>query len=172
VTVSEPCETKDECVKDLQAIKQYHDAEIEDLTIDTHQALREEGGSSEPSATNLILYNPAQDFEKGIARKGAILTFTGFLLCGTHGIAGVPIMIMDNDRSFRGADDLLSSGITDMHGTFSIDWIARDVDWLDTMDNVFDTVEVYARFEGTPRYQPAISKQYTFFVRDPEAVMF
>jgi hypothetical protein len=40
------------------------------------------------------------------------------------------------------------------------------VDWFDTLDNVYDTLEVYAKFPGTSDFPAAVSKQYTVFIRE------
>jgi hypothetical protein len=40
------------------------------------------------------------------------------------------------------------------------------VDWFDTLDNIYDTVEVYAKFAGTGDFPAAVSKQYTVFIRE------
>jgi hypothetical protein len=79
---------------------------------------------------------------------GTDLVFTGQLLSGLQGVGGVLIQICDSDRSFL-CDDVLATGVTDASGAFRITWTADEVDWFDTLDNIYDTVEVYAKFPGT-----------------------
>jgi hypothetical protein len=80
-------------------------------------------------------------------------------------VGGVPIQICDSDRSFL-RDDVLSTGVTDASGAFRITWTADEVDWFDTLDNIYDTVEVYAKFPGTSAHPSAVSKQFTVFIRE------
>jgi uncharacterized protein YegP (UPF0339 family) len=156
ITISEPCETKKECLDDVAAIKEFHMAPIEDLVKpDTTGA----------SSTSLILDDPVKQLAKDYVIKGDGLVFTGQLTCGTAGVGGVPIQICDSDRSYL-RDDVLATGVTDASGAFRITWTAKDVDWFDTLDNVYDTLEAYAKFPGTSEYPAAVSKQFTVFIRE------
>ncbi|MHA1542378.1 MAG: hypothetical protein ACTSQH_05335 [Candidatus Hodarchaeales archaeon] len=51
-------------------------------------------------------------------------------------------------------DDLIALGMTENDGTFSIDWVARQ------MDNLDDSVEIYAKFAGTKNYKSSKSDVY------------
>jgi uncharacterized protein YegP (UPF0339 family) len=167
ITISEPCETKTECLDDVEAIKRYHTAAVEDLVkppAPTPQPSQPVVQSATP-ATSLILHDPVTQLAQDYVIKGNDLVFTGQLLHEDQGISGVPIEICDSDRSFL-RDDVLVTGVTDASGTFQITWTATDVDWLDTLDNIYDTVEVYAKFPGTREYPAAVSKQYTVFIRE------
>jgi uncharacterized protein YegP (UPF0339 family) len=168
VTISEPCETKAECIADVTAIKSFHTAEIEDLVKPPAATPSQpQGPAAQPttSSTSLILQDPVTQLAQDYVIKGNDLVFTGQLLRGDQGIGGVPIEICDSDRSFL-RDDVLVTGVTDASGAFQITWTATDVDWFDTLDNIYDTVEVYAKFPGTREYPAAVSKQYTVFIRE------
>ena len=168
VTISEPCETKAECLADVEAIKQYHNAAIEDLVNPPVAALphpRETPATFATPSTSLILEDPVTQLAQDYVIKGTDLVFTGQLMSGSQGISGVPIQICDSDRSYL-RDDILATGVTDNSGAFQITWTAKDVDWFDTLDNIYDTVEVYAKFPGTRDYPAAVSKQYTVFIRE------
>ena len=168
VTISEPCETKAECLADVEAIKQYHTAPIEDLVNPPATAPtppRESPATSAPPSISLILEDPVTQLAHDYVIKGTDLVFTGQLLSGNQGISGVPIQICDSDRSYL-RDDILATGITDASGAFQITWTAKDVDWFDTLDNIYDTLEAYAKFPGTTEYPAAVSKQYTVFIRE------
>jgi len=89
--------------------------------------------------------------------NGSIVTFTGKLVREGKGVAGAKIDIYENDRSFM-KDDYLSSGNTLEDGTFSIGWEAKEMDWWD------NTVEVYAKFEGTASHRSSRSEQYVITV--------
>ncbi|UCH37452.1 MAG: DUF1508 domain-containing protein [Candidatus Bathyarchaeota archaeon] len=168
VTISEPCETKAECLADVEAIKQYHAAAIEDLVKPPATAPtppRESPAPSASSSLSLILHDPVTQLTQDYVIKGTDLVFTGQLVRGTQGISGVTIQICDSDRSYL-RDDILATGVTDTSGAFQITWTAKDVDWFDTLDNIYDTVEVYAKFPGTRDFPAAVSKQYTVFIRE------
>ena len=168
VTISEPCETKAECFADVEAIKQYHAAAIEDLVkppVTAPTPPRESPAPSAPSSPSLILDDPVTQLTQDYVIKGTDLVFTGQLVRGSQGISGVTIQICDSDRSYL-RDDILATGVTDTSGAFQITWTAKDVDWFDTLDNIYDTVEVYAKFPGTSDFPAAVSKQYTVFIRE------
>lgn len=165
ITISEPCETKEECMADVEAIKKYHLAPIEDLIKPELAILSQPQQTLPLHSTTLILHDPVEQLTQDYVIKGTNLVFTGELMSGTQGVGGVPIQICDSDRSFL-RDDVLATGVTDASGVFQITWTAREVDWFDTVDNVYDTVEVYAKFSGDPVHPAAVSKQYTVFIRE------
>jgi uncharacterized protein YegP (UPF0339 family) len=162
ITVSEPCDTVDECFADVEAIKQYASAPVEEL-MKLNNSLSQTRTDLQP--ITLILNDPAQQFGRDYVIKGTDITFTGQLLLENQGISEAAIQICDSDRSFL-CDDVLATGVTDSSGMFQIPWHVTGVDWLDITHNIYDTVEVYARFPGSSRYQPAMSKQYTVFLRE------
>jgi hypothetical protein len=152
----------------VEAIKQYHTAPIEDLVTPPATAPtppRESPATTVPPSISLILEDPVTQLPQNYVIKGTDLLFTGQLLRGNRGVSGVPIQICDSDRSYL-RDDILTTGITDASGGFQITWTAKEVDWFDTVNNIYDTVEVYAKFPGTSEYQAAVSKQYTVFIRE------
>jgi len=146
VALGEGYETKAACLRGVNAVKKYGDAEIKDLTT---------------GHTTLIL-----DKTPNIAKNGSSITFTGKLVRDDTGevITGAKIDIYDEndlydifERSYM-KDDHIASGKTRSDGTFSIEWKVQKMDWWD------DTVEVYAMFEGTASYKPSRSKQYIITV--------
>jgi uncharacterized protein YegP (UPF0339 family) len=167
ITISEPCETKAECLDDVEAIKRYHTAVVEDLIKPPTPAPQPSQPEvpSAPASLSLILEDPVTQLTQDYVIKGTDLVFTGRLVSGTQGVSGVPIQICDSDRSYL-RDDILATGITDTSGAFQITWTVKDVDWFDTLDNVYDTLEAYAKFPGTSEYPAAVSKQYTVFIRE------
>ena len=54
-------------------------------------------------------------------------------------------------------DDLLVSRMTSKDGAFKVDWKTKQQDWWD------DSVEIYAKFDGTEKYTP--SKTSVFKIR-------
>lgn len=88
--------------------------------------------------------------------EGNEISFTGKLVTRDtgSGISGVAINIYDSDLEW---DDLIASGATKPDGSFSIKWITEPMDPLDR------TVEVYAKFEGTPYYEPSRSPEVGHF---------
>jgi hypothetical protein len=64
-------------------------------------------------------------------------------------LLGMRVEIMEKDI---GRDDLLASGTTDEGGRYSIPWNVTMVDWID------ETMEIYAKFEGTKRYRDSKSE--------------
>jgi uncharacterized protein YegP (UPF0339 family) len=168
ITISEPCETKAECLADVEAIKQYHAAGIEDLikpTASEPSQPRQSTPTPATPSTSLILQDPVTQLAQDYVIMGTDLVFTGQLVSGLQGVGGVPIQICDSDRSFL-RDDVLATGVTDASGAFRITWTADEVDWFDTVDNIYDTVEVYAKFPGTSAHPSAVSKQFTVFIRE------
>lgn len=149
VATGEAYETKVGCLNGVQAVKKYCDAKIEDLT--TGQILEEPTKVTEVAAggkTTLILDPPPSG-----ASKGSTLAFTGKLVSGNQGVGGAKVDLYESDRSFM-KDDHMASGTTKDDGTFHIEWEAKKMDWWD------NTVEAYAKFEGTASYKPSLSKKY------------
>ncbi len=142
VAVSEGYETKTSCVNGVKAVRKYSGAAIEDLTV---------------GETTLVLEKPTE-----IVREGSIVTFSGKLLCCAKDeteepVGGAKVDICESDRSFMN-DDLLISGNTRSDGTFSIGWKVKTMDWWD------NTLEIYARFEGSASLKPSRSNQYRLVV--------
>jgi len=155
VAVGEGYESKAGCIKGVQAVKEYCDAEIDDLTTGQisekpqSKVPEEEGFEDE---TTLILDNPPSEVQ-----KGSTVSFTGKLVSGNKGIAGAWISMYDSDRSFM-EDDYMGHGETLEDGTFSINWKAKEMDWWD------DTVEVYVRFAGAGVFKPSKSEKHVIKV--------
>ena len=149
VAASEAYESKANCIKGVKAVKKYCNAKVEDLTtgqvIEEKQLITPDINCQEP---NLVLDPPPTQ-----APKGSWVTFTGKLICKDKGILGEKITIWEMDHSLM-KDDYMGSGLTSETGTFSIDWRAKEMDWID------DTVEAYAKFEGTKTLGPAWSIKY------------
>lgn len=146
VALGEGYNTKTACLNGVNAIKEYNDAEIEDLTT---------------GYTTLIL-----DIPPNHAKKDSTITFTGKLISDDsgEGVAGATIAIYDEndlydvfERTYM-EDDHMVSGETRSDGTFSIQWKVKEMDWWD------NTVEVYAKFRGTTSYKPSKSNKYTITV--------
>ncbi len=55
-------------------------------------------------------------------------------------------------------DDYLVSGNTRSDGTFSIGWKVKTMDWWD------NTLEIYAKFEGSASLKSSRSNQYRLVV--------
>lgn len=83
---------------------------------------------------------------------GSPVIFTGKLVEVDTGkpVTGATIKIFDRDF---GRDDLLASGTTESDGRFSVKCIVKKTDLRD------NTVEIYAKFEGSDDYQSSKSKQ-------------
>jgi len=142
VAVSEGYETKTSCMNGVKAVRKYSGAAIKDLTV---------------GETTLFLDKPTE-----IVREGSIITFSGKLLCCAKDeieepVAGAKVDIYESDRSFMD-DDYLVSGNTRSDGTFSMGWRAKKMDWWD------NTLEIYAKFEGSTSLKPSRSNQYRLVV--------
>jgi uncharacterized protein YegP (UPF0339 family) len=157
IAASEGYETKEGIMNGIGAVQRSCNAEIEDLTVDqTTKELDEKEGieeiCKEPGAginDTVLLLNDLPESVK----SGNTITFIGNLTVHdtVEGVGCAEIYIFERDRSFM-RDDLLVSGATNNDGTFAIDWVAKQRDFWD------DTIEVYARFKGTPNYKPAKSE--------------
>jgi uncharacterized protein YegP (UPF0339 family) len=146
IAASEGYETKENCMKGIEAVQRSCDAEIEDLT---ETQMEEKAPAMAPvevgentGASHLELYCPPTSVD-----LNSIVTFEGKLTNKDtgKGIKGAEVGIWEKDRSFMG-DEILVSGMTKADGTFSIDWKAKQQDWWD------DSVEVYAWFAGNENY--------------------
>ena len=108
------------------------------------------------SATSLTLDEPSSSVS-----AGSTVTFTGKLVNAetAEGVSGATIKIYDRDLGDPTGDDFLGvSGTTGSDGSFSIEWVAKKMDWWDS------TAEVYAKFEGDDSYESSTSSQYTITV--------
>jgi len=105
---------------------------------------------TEKKATTLTLDAPAST-----AYKWGSVTFVGRLTRDDTraGVGGVVINIYDKDLLF---DDFLVSGATDGSGNFSITWTV----WP-SADDFDDTVEVYAKFDGSRTLASSSSSVFT-----------
>jgi hypothetical protein len=126
----------------VKAVRKYSGAAIEDLTV---------------GETTLVLDKPTE-----IVREGSIVTFSGKLLCCARDeteepVAGAKVDIYESDRSFMNDDNLVSVN-TQSDGTFRIGWNAKKMDWWD------NTLEVYAKFEGSASLRSSRSNQYRLVV--------
>lgn len=148
VALGEGYTTKNACLNGVEAVKKYGDAEIADLTA---------------GHTTLILDKPPN-----AAKNGSSIAFTGKLLQDDsgEGIAEAKIDIYDEndlydvfERSFM-EDDHIATGKTMDDGTFNIAWKVEKMDWWD------NTVEVYAKFEGSTSHKPSKSKLYIITVQE------
>jgi len=156
--------TKKTCINGVNAVKRYSSAEIKDLTTNYPPPQKLKDLSAEIHAraktlgvasTILFLENPTPEVPR--VAKGTPILFQGQLKSGSTGISGAKIIICEHDRSFLN-DDHIATGITQEDGTFAITWRAQEMDWWD------DSVEVYAKYEGSDTYLPTRSKIFTFHV--------
>jgi len=153
IAASEAYETKQNALGGIEAMQKSCGAEIEDLTAKqpleevTEPLMAPAAGAAD---TNLMMDCPPTSVE-----SKAIVTFKGKLTNTEtgHGIAEAEIDICERDRSFM-TDDVLASGMTGNDGKFKIHWKAKQQDWWD------DSVEVYARFEGSEKYNASTTDVY------------
>ena len=176
IAASEGYETKAGVMNGVEAVKRSCDAPIEDMTLTQPEpdspyetimgtTMIEE---TKPSMSGVMAVPLAAEESKvplsgptkleftppTTAKKGTTLTFTGKLLTKDSGepISDAKIDILDADRSFM-KDDIMAFGTTAEDGSFSIDWTAKPMDWMD------NTVEVYALFKGKDDLKPTCSKK-------------
>ena len=97
-------------------------------------------------------------------QAGETATFTGRLTRDDTGagVAGATIKILDSDLI---GDDLLAQDITDSGGYYSIPWTAER-----SWDDFDDTVEPYAKFEGTAGLSSSSSTQYSINIIPVEKI--
>ena len=156
--------TKTACINGVNAVKRYSSAQIVDLTSTGPQPRKRKDITAEiqtrakalgVASTILYLEHPTPEIPR--VAKGTPILFQGQLKSGSSGISGAEIIICEHDRSFMN-DDHIATGITQQDGTFTIMWEAKEMDWWD------DSVEVYAKYEGSANYLPARSRIFTFRV--------
>jgi len=158
IAASEGYETKAGVMNGVEAVKRSCDSTIEDMTLtqpepespyETIMAAPVEAEGTVISGAAQLDFSPPKT-----AKKGSTVTFTGKLLTKSSGepISGAKVEILDADRSFM-KDDIMAFGTTAEDGSFSIDWIAKHMDWMD------NTVEVYALFKGKDPLKPTCSKK-------------
>jgi uncharacterized protein YegP (UPF0339 family) len=148
IATSEGYETKQGCKNGIQAVQNSCNAEVEDLTVT--QAVEEAEITEESgSVTTKLVFDPPKS-----AKKGSTVTLQGKLVRADseEGISQAKIHIMDADRSFM-KDDIITFTVTDDNGFFSVNWIAKHMDWVD------NTVEIYAVFKGKDAFKPTCSKK-------------
>ena len=152
IAASEAYQTKQNVLRGIEAVQNSCDAEIQDLTID--QDAEVTGLCEEPAEglndTVLELNSPSSSVDSGttVKLKGKLM-----ISDSSKGVSCVKIEIYEEDPSFM-RDDLIALGMTENDGTFSIDWVARQ------MDNLDDSVEIYAKFAGTKNYKSSKSDVY------------
>jgi uncharacterized protein YegP (UPF0339 family) len=150
IAASEAYETKQGCMNGIEAVKNSCNANIEDIT--TGQIMEQKVclAGADAGTTTLEMSCPPASVD-----LNSIVTFEGKMTANDtcEGIANAEINIYEKDRSFMG-DDILATGLTNKDGTFKIDWKAKQQDWWD------DSVEVYAKFEGTEKYHPCTGPLY------------
>ena len=153
IASSEGYNSKQGCMRGIEAVKNSCDAVIEDLTGSQPAEIVEE------PVTGVMDTGIAMLAPSNVVSSGVEVTFEGWLMESKtgKGIQDAKISIIEHDRSFM-ADKLLGSGETAKDGKFSIPWTAKQQDWWD------DTVELYAKFSGTEHYKPARSANYTIKV--------
>ena len=156
--------TKNACINGVNAVKRYSSAEIVDLTSTSRHPQKRNDIAAEihtrakklgVASTTLFLENPTPEAPR--VRKGTPILFQGQLKSGSSGISGAKIIICEHDRSFMN-DDHIATGSTKEDGTFVITWEAQEMDWWD------DSVEVYAKYEGSDTYLPTRSQIFTFHI--------
>jgi uncharacterized protein YegP (UPF0339 family) len=149
IASSEAYNSKQGCIKGIEAVKNSCGAGIEDLTVNqtTEKIEKQVIGIVD---TGIAMLSPPN-----VVESGSTVTFEGWLIDSKtgKGIEKATINIWERDRSFMG-DKVLTSGVTDKEGSFNINWKAKQQDWWD------DTVELYAKFKGTENYKPARSANY------------
>jgi uncharacterized protein YegP (UPF0339 family) len=164
IAVGQGYATKNGCIQGVNAVKRYASAEILDLTSPQPPTKKSEDISAEileraktlgVASAFLHLEDPTPDSPRVL--KGTQVIFRGQLQSGGEGISGATVIICEHDRSFM-SDDYIATGTTKQDGTFEIPWEAREMDWWD------DSVEVYAKYDGSKTYLPARSKLYTLYV--------
>jgi uncharacterized protein YegP (UPF0339 family) len=139
LAIGEGYKTKTRCINGINAVKEYHNAAIKDLTI---------------GETTLILDMPPHR-----VKKGSSIAFSG-RLCGNgqgKGVVDARIGIYESDSPFFNGTPL-ASGITDLNGSFNIEWIAKKMDWWD------NSVEIFAKFEGNTPLKSSVSETHSITI--------
>ena len=152
IASSEGYRSKRGCIKGIEAVKNSCGADIEDLTINqiAEKGIEKIGKQVIGVVdTGIAMLSPPN-----VVESGSMVTFEGWLMTTAgKGIGEAAINILERDRSFMG-DKVITSGVTGKDGSFNINWKSYQQDWWD------DSVEIYARFEGTENYKPARSANY------------
>jgi len=149
IASSEAYNSKQGCIRGIEAVKTSCGASIEDLTIG------QTAQKSESPVTGIVDTGIAMLPPPNVVESGSTVTFEGWLIDSKtgKGVKNATINIWEYDRSFMG-DALLISGVTAKDGRFNINWTSKQQDWWD------DTVELYAKFKGTENYKPVRSANY------------
>jgi uncharacterized protein YegP (UPF0339 family) len=151
IATSEGYKSKKHCLEGIEAVKRSCDAEIEDLTA---KQVAEEKAERIVKHKGVIESGIAVLSPPNVVETGSNVTFEGWLMTQKgKGIGKATIDIMESNRSFM-RDKVLTSGVTGEDGSFNINWKSHQQDWWD------DTVEVYARFNGTEKYKRVRSATY------------
>jgi uncharacterized protein YegP (UPF0339 family) len=152
IASSEGYNSKQGCLKGIEAVKNSCGAEVEDLTV--HQVAKKTAKKVEQCAgnedTGIAMLAPPN-----FVKLGAMVTFEGWIINSEtgEGIEGATVNVWESDRSFM-SDDVLASGVTKKDGSFNILWKATRQDWWD------DSVEVYSKFDGKENCKPTRSANY------------
>jgi hypothetical protein len=149
IASSEAYNSKQGCMRGIEAVKNSCGAVIEDLTVDQVAEKIEE------QVTGIVDTGIAMLSPPNVVESGSTVTFEGWLMDSKtgKGIEEAAINIWERYISFM-RDKMLTSGVTAKDGSFNINWKAKQQDWWD------DTVELYAKFKGTENYKPARSANY------------
>jgi uncharacterized protein YegP (UPF0339 family) len=149
IASSEAYNSKQGCMRGIEAVKNSCGAVIEDLTVD------QVAEKIEDQVTGIVDTGIAMLSPPNVVESGSTVTFEGWLMDSKtgKGIEEAAINIWERDRSFM-RDKMLTSGVTAKDGSFNINWTAKQQDWWD------DAVELYAKFKGTENYKPARSANY------------
>lgn len=143
VSIGDGCNTRDNCLDGIidvkETVKEYHDYQIRDFTV---------------GETILILDQP-----KKKVKKGSIITFNGRLYGNVtgKGIDNAKISIFESDGGLI-KETPIAVCKTNILGDFSIDWIAKKMDWWD------NSIEVYAKFDGVGSLKPSSSEKQTVII--------
>lgn len=153
VVVSQAYDSKINCMKGIEAVKNSCAADINDLT--TNKIIEKRIEKIEKKHKGVVLTGIAIENPPNVVESGSVITFEGWLIESETGeaIGNAPIEILEKDRSFMD-DTVLASGVTDKNGSFKISWKSYQADWWD------DSVEIYARYKGTENYKPIRSANY------------
>jgi uncharacterized protein YegP (UPF0339 family) len=153
IASSEAYNSKQGCLKGIEAVKNSCEADLEDLTIGQIRKKRAEKIDKQckgNEVTGIAMLAPPN-----FVKFGSLVTFEGWLINSEtgEGIEDATINIWENDRSFM-SDEILTSGVTKKDGSFNIIWKANRQDWWD------DSVEIYSKFDGKENCKPTRSAYY------------
>lgn len=157
IASSEPYNSKQGCLKGIEAVKNSCGADLEDLTI--NQIIKKRTEKIEKQCIGNEVTGIAMLAPPNFVKFGSIVTFEGWLINSEtgEGIEDATINIWESDRSFMG-DDVLTSGVTKKDGSFNIIWKATRQDWWD------DSVEIYSKFDGKGNCKSSRSAYYVIRV--------